>query len=57
MEIKEQIKQNTHASEKQGETKKPYEALSEDALEPVSGGMKILQGDETAATKGFLGER
>lgn len=52
MEKKEQIKKNGSASEKQ----QSGEALSDEALDQVSGGMTILLGDEAAATKNYRGE-
>ena len=56
MEMKEQIKENTPTSENRAEMKMPKEALPDEALEQVSGGMKILLGAEAAATKSYRGE-
>ena len=56
MGMKEQIKQDSSASENREEMKKPCEALSDEALDQVAGGMKILLGDEAAVTKSYRGE-
>ena len=49
--MKEQNEKNLEEMKKPDET-----VLTDDALDQVSGGMKILLGDEAAATKGYRGE-
>lgn len=59
MEMKEQIKENTPASENRAEMNKPSEALSDGDLDQVAGGVKIMRipmGAEAAATKSYLGK-
>ena len=57
METNKQIGQNKAALENLEEAKKPSEALSDEALDQVSGGMKIQMDDEAAATKGYRSKR
>ena len=52
MEIKEQIKQNTPDPKKQEQ----QEALSEEELDNVAGGLRMMMGDETASSKNFCGQ-
>lgn len=59
MEMKEQIKENTPALENQEERKKPSEALPDEDLDQVAGGVKIMRipvGAEAAATKSYFGK-
>ena len=56
MEMKEKTTQKETALGSREEMKNTVEVLSDDTLGQVIGGMKILQGDEGAATKGFQQE-
>lgn len=59
MEMKEQIKENTPTSENRAEMNKPSEALPDEDLDQVAGGVKIMRipvGAEAAATKSYFGK-
>ena len=56
MEMKEKNTQKEAVLGSQEEMKNTGVELSDDALGQVGGGMKVLMGDEGAASKGFLGE-